>query len=199
MQTMRLLGLFILISIFFGCSKDDDNLDPISGSTALHYDGQNQSAPQIARGISYAAVRFPQSEVSSRGHSGKMLTGIDFYMADEPDAIRILVLAWNEMDETEPGGVLYEAILQGGGFSGNQWNRHELSQEVLLPEGGIWIAFEVQAGDRDLRVIGCDNGPHHPHGDVYGVFGDNLPGWTSLYDFTNEQVDINWNIRAIVK
>ncbi|MDH3650725.1 MAG: hypothetical protein OEQ53_13660 [Saprospiraceae bacterium] len=196
---MRFYIPILLMIIVLACQKDDNAPDPVSGDNALHYDGSNQSAPVVARGISYAAARFPENELSSRAQQGKNITAIDYYIAQEPDAIRLLVLAWNEQDATQPGPLMYEASLPGTDFSGNQWNRHTLTGAVPIPEAGIWIAFEVQAGDRDLSVIGCDLGPHHPHGDVYGIFGDSLPGWTSLSSFTNNQIDINWNIRAVTE
>ena len=81
----------------------------------------------------------------------------------------------------------------------NAWNSEILDTNLLLPENGIWVAFEIDAGDEDLRVIGCDAGPRNDNGNIYGLFGDNNPGWTDFYSFSQEQVDINWNIRLTVE
>ena len=188
----------ILILGSAACQKDND-IDPISGDTALHYDGPNQSAPEILRGLSYAAVRFPADEITRLQAQGKRLIGVDYYVQDRPEGIRLLILDWNPQSENEPGNVLYERSISRSDIDGNSWNRHSISSAVIIPAEGFWVACEVDAGDEDLRVIGCDPGPRHPEGDVYGIFGDNLPGWTSLYDFSNNSVDVNWNIRAQVE
>ena len=195
---MRHPTLLLILLLVIACSKDN-NLDPISGDGALHYDRENQSAPAIARGLSYAAVRFPPNEITSASAQGKQLTSVDFYVSDRPTQIRVLLFNWNDQTPNEPGTVLYEQILQRGAIDGNAWNRHNLGSTVSIPTEGFWIACEVDAGDQDLRVIGCDPGPRHPEGDVYGVFGDNLPGWTSLYDFSSQAVNVNWNIRARIE
>ncbi len=195
---MRYLVLALSVLVVAACNKDDE-IDPVSGDRAIHYDGSNQSAPAIARGISYAAVRFPAAEVLASGATGKSLTGVDFHVTDRPSQIKVIVFSWNDQDDREPGNVLYEQVLSRSTISGGAWNHHSFGRSISIPAEGFWIACEVDAGDNDLRVIGCDQGPRHPQGDVYGVFGDNLPGWTSLYDFSSQAVDVNWNLRGVIE
>ncbi len=195
---MRMKLLLLCIFFSLGCQKDDE-IDPVVGSNALHYDGFNQSAPAVVRGISYAAVRFPADELIRMGQVGKSLTSIDYYVQDVPQSMKVLIMQWNDQDHNEPGGVLYQSTIDDREIDGNRWNRYTLGQPVTLPDMGLWITFEIDSGDQDLRVIGCDPGPRHENGDVYGVFGDNLPGWSSLYSFSDQQVNVNWNIRGFTQ
>jgi hypothetical protein len=190
-RSALLLSVLVLIS----CQKDQD--EPIVTQLTLHYDGANQSAPILARGISYAAVKFPSYLIQSSNLTGKKLASVDFYVSQRPDALKLLVFAWNATNPDLPGNLIYEAILNK--VSSNSWNTHDLEASSEVIDDGFWVAFEIESGDRDLRVIGCDPGPRIPNGDMYGLFGDNNPGWTTFYDFSQQEVNINWNIRAQVK
>jgi len=191
-------SIYLLIGLcLIACRKDEDGEPNITDNT-LHYDGANQSAPILARGISYSVVKFPGSEIDQQGLAGKSLKEVAFHLTQRPDRLKLLVFGWNTANGSEPGGLLYEATLNT--VDEGSWNEHRLSNPVLLPSEGIWIAFEIDAGDNELRVIGCDQGPRHPDGDGYGLFHeDDLPGWTNFFSFSNETVDINWNIRATVE
>ncbi len=194
---MRYIFLSLLL-LLLACKKDDDRITPLPNS--LHYDGAYQAAPLLARGISYTAVRFPASEITRLGHQGKDLFGVDFHIDEVPDNMKLLVLRLNPDDARTPGPVLYDQALSRSTLSANRWNRHEFEAAIPLPAEGIWIVFEINAGNRDLRVIGCDPGPRHELGDIYGLFDNNgEPGWISYYQYSNQSVDINWNIRGLVR
>jgi hypothetical protein len=193
---MNQLILFLTTALLFSCQKDQD--EPKVSDQVLHYDGPNQSAPVLARGISYPLVKFPGSEIQQAGLTGESLSQIDYYVNQRPSAAKLLIFGWNQSTDTEPGDLLYEATL--GQISNNSWNTVKLDRKIALPDKGVWIAFEINAGDNDIRVIGCDTGPRHPDGDGYGVFGNNNePGWTDFYNFSNQDVNINWNIRAVTE
>ena len=190
-RSVLLLSVLVLLS----CRKDEE--EPIVTESTLHYDGTNQSAPILARGISYAAVKFPRYLIQSSNLTGKKLTSVDFYVSQRPDGFKLLVFAWNASDPDLPGNLIYETILNK--VSNNSWNTYQLDALTEVIDDGFWVAFEIEVGDRDLRVIGCDTGPRIPNGDMYGLFGNNNPGWTTFYDFSEEEVNINWNIRAHVE
>ncbi len=194
---MRIYLFALLTLVFLACEKDEDPFIP--GEDTLHHDGDNLSAPVIAQGISYSAVRFSGDDIMNQGHEGKNLAAIDFYMDQRPIFMRIIVFGWNDAEEDEPGDVLLEYDLNMDRLDEGAWNRHVVGGSMVLPQNGIWVAFEINAGDENLRVIGCDPGPRVPNGDVYGIFGDNNPGWTSFYEFSDQSVDINWNIRVEVE
>lgn len=195
---MRLISILTLaFLILCACDKEDD---PTLSAESLHYDGPNQAAPILARGTSYTAVKFPASEIVNQGHSGKNLSGVEVYIADRPLQMKILILGWNGSDVNTPGNALYEQTLQGADLSSNRWNVLSFDQEVAIPDSGVWIVLEVQVGDQDIAVVGCDPGPRHTHGDIYGLFDNNAePGWISFLSFTNNATSINWNIRGVVK
>lgn len=195
---MRITFLLAILLIgFCACDKEDD---PILSAESLHYDGPNQAAPILARGTSYTAAKFPASEIANQGHTGKNLSGVEVYIADRPQQLKILILEWNGNDANEPGNALYEQTLQGGDLNTNSWNVLPLDQEIGIPDSGVWIVLEVQVGNQDIAVIGCDPGPRHTNGDVYGLFDNNAePGWISFLSYTNNATSINWNIRGIVK
>jgi hypothetical protein len=178
----------------FSCKKDEE--EPIITVNTLHYDGPNFSAPVLSRGISYPSVRFSANVIQSVHLQGKIINKIDFYLDQRPESMRLLIFQWNSAD-TMPGDLIYGETLSN--LETNSWNSYHPDTDVSLPESGIWIAFEVMAGDNDLRVIGCDPGPRVENGDVYGLFGDNNPGWISFFEFSQQEVNINWNIRIEVK
>lgn len=193
---MKRLILFLTIVLLISCQKDQD--EPIINGHVLHYDGPNQSAPILARGISYPLVKFPASEIQQAGVTGESLSQIDYYVDQRPSSAKLLVFGWNQGTDTEPGDLLYEQTL--GQISNNSWNSIRLDQKIALPDQGVWVVFEIDSGDNDIRVIGCDPGPRNPNGDGYGLFGStNAPGWSDFYSFSNQNVNINWNIRAVTE
>lgn len=192
--------IFLLLILVFAACKDDEDPIPTADfeQDVISYDGAPNDAPQLPRGLSYTAVRFHQDDLLRSNHIGREILGVDFWIQDVPDAVRILIHRWNPNTSQEPGAVLYEHTLAASDLSPNSWINHDLTQTLDVPEQGFWISLEIDAGNRDLRVTGCDPGPRHPNGDVMGVFGANLPGWTSFFDYSSQQVSINWNIRTIL-
>ena len=192
---VMVLALAMLIS----CQKDDPVISREPLPNTLHFDGENQSAPVFAQGVSYAGVRFSSAEVERLGHEGKSMTSVQYFIAEPPDYLKLLIFADNGQRRDEPGDVIYDHVFTAGEINGNAWNEHTLATVTPIPSQGVWIVFEVDAGDLNLAVIGCDPGPRHPEGDVYGLFGGDNPGWFTFFDFSDQTVDINWNIRAIVQ
>ena len=190
-----LLALTVLIS----CQKDDPVITPEVLPNTLHFDRGNQSAPVFAQGVSYAGARFSSTEVDRLGHTGKSISSVQYFIAEIPDHVKLLIFANNSLRRGEPGELIYQYEFTSGDLSGDAWNEHTLGSTMPIPLEGVWIVFEVDAGDRNLAILGCDPGPRHSEGDIYGLFGDDSPGWFSFYEFSNQTVDINWNIRALVQ
>ncbi|NND31147.1 MAG: hypothetical protein HKN76_01060 [Saprospiraceae bacterium] len=191
---MKRLFFLSIMALALSCQKEQD--EPIISGNVLHYDGPNQSAPVLARGISYPLVKFPADEIQKRGLASQSLIEIEYYIDQNPIAAKILIFEWNDSTDNLPGTLLYEAEINNS--RNRSWNKHTLSHPIQLPASGFWIAFEINAGNNDLRIMGCDPGPRHPFGDGYGLFGNNNePGWTDFFEFSGRSVDINWNIRAV--
>jgi hypothetical protein len=132
------------------------------------------------------------------GFFGRDLLQVEYYVQQSPEALGLLVFEVNPEDSLVPGTLLYRHDLDARALRTSAWNRHILDMPIPLPASGFWIAFEVQVGDQNLAVLGCDPGPQIPDGNRYGVLGDDNPGWVTFYDFSNQSVDINWNIRAVI-
>lgn len=192
---MSRLLLFLIFLPWFSCQKELE--EPVINDNTMHYDGPNQNAPVLARGISYPAIKFSADFISDQGHTGKRIKAIDFHLSQKPRVLKLLVFGWNTTEDQLPGDLLYEKEL--GDLHRNSWNHYPMDIDIPIPAEGIWIVFEVDAGDEDLRVIGCDPGPRKINGDIYGLFGDNNPGWTDFYQFSGQETNINWNIRAMLE
>lgn len=190
----RLLPFFILLASV-SCQKDLE--EPLITENTLHYDGPNQNAPVLARGISYPSVKFTATYLNDHGQVGKRIREIDYHLSQKPQNLKLLIFAWNPADDSIPGDLLYEKEVNDS--KRNSWNKHPLEINLEVPGQGLWITFEVDSGDNDLRVIGCDPGPGEVNGDIYGIFGGNNPGWIDFYQFSGEETNINWNIRAMLE
>ena len=196
MNKLILLALIGLLAI--SCDKDDPIPDVNFDQDVLNYDGAPNDAPQLPRGLSYQAVRFTAADLARSNHVGRGILGVDFWIRDVPSQVKVIIHRWNPSTSQEPGAVLYEHILTSSDLSSSNWINHDLTENLDVPAEGFWIILEVDAGNEDLQVTGCDSGPRHPNGDVFGLFGSGLPGWTSFYSNSGDQVSINWNIRAIL-
>lgn len=195
----RLLLLAILALLAFSCDKDDPIPAVNFDQDVLNYDSGPNDAPQLPRGLSYQAVRFSASDLQSSNHIGRGILGVDFWIRDIPNSINVIIHRVNPSNSQEPGAVLYEHTLNSNDLSSSSWINHDLTENLDVPSEGFWIILEVDAGNEDIRVTGCDPGPRHPNGDIFGLFGSGLPGWTTFFDYSGEQESINWNIRAILK
>ena len=196
MNKLLLLALIGLLAV--SCDKDDPIPEVRFEQDVLNYDSSPNDAPQLPRGLSYQAVRFSEADLERTNHIGRGILGVDFWIRDVPSSVKIIIHRWNPSNSQEPGAVLYEHTLPSRDLSSSSWINHDLTENVDVPATGFWIILEVDAGNEDIRVTGCDPGPRHPNGDIFGVFGPNLPGWTTFYDYSGEQESINWNIRAIL-
>ncbi len=184
---------FLLLSlclVFASCTKDDDSTDNSGPDADLHYDGAAQDAPALDAGNYDLGARFPASAVNQ--YAGRQLESVAFYLLSVPNKCELLV--YGEGTDSAPGGLLYTANLTTT-VDGESWNTHTLDTPLDLTESDIWLCLRVEHGSR-MGSLGCDLGPANNNADW--LFSQAANEWITLRDFTNGDVNINWNIRGIV-
>jgi len=183
---MKLFGYpFFLFLVLLLNSCVDDNIVP----QVLRYDGANLSAPQMLPGDYQMAARFPASALQA--YQGKLLEEVQVYIQDRPARAEIIVYGGGS--ETAPGPILYSAVVTAD-LRRDQWNSHLLDTPVAIDNQDLWIAIMVRHQD-PMGTVGCDPGPAVENGDL---LMDANGTWTDLRAFSNNSVNINWNIRGIL-
>lgn len=178
---------FLLLGLlsFAACKDEDTTID-----ADLHYDGQNVSAPFLDAGIWEAAARFPASVMNE--FQGKNLEEVEFFILERPDACAIHI--YGEGDSDEAGTLLYSENVSSS-IDANSWNRHTLSTPLMISGDDLWISVVV-THNSVLASVGCDEGPAELNGDW--AYSHNDGQWRTLNLRSNQQIDINWNIRGHV-
>lgn len=181
---MKSLFPILLLSLLFCFSCSDDEV-----SADLKYDGDNFSAPVFDDVIFEAGTRFPATLTSA--FVGNQLTDVEFFIDNVPAACELII--YDEGTQASPGSRLYSAFV-GGNLSANSWNTHRLTTPVDINGNDLWICLKIEHIGSDMSV-GCDAGPAVSNGDwiKYDVLD-----WQSLREYSNNNVDINWNIRGFV-
>lgn len=180
----QLLSILLLASLIFTSCEDD----PSPG--LLNYDGANLSAPEFQPGDYEMAARFPVSELSR--YQGRFLEEIEVYIQSRTARAEIVV--YGENSSNEPGPVLYSQVVSSAMESG-KWNTHILNTPLeIVGDQELWLAVRVRHAQL-MASVGCDAGPAVTNGDLLRDANGN---WTDLRAFTNNAIDINWNIRGIV-
>ena len=180
---LTLLSL-IALTLVVGCKKDEFK-------NVLNYDGDNNGAPELANGIYVAAARFPASVTAE--FEGRQLEAVEFYLRNVPASTEILI--FDEGTANSPGSILSSANVSAL-VTPDSWYRHELAFPVDIKASDLWIGVRVDHPET-FASVGCDPGPAVSNGDLMLV--NNGSEWTTLRNFTNGEVDINWNIRGFVR
>lgn len=181
----KYLMLFLCFSLAIMSCKDDE-----PAGTFLNYDAANNSAPILEAGTYTAAARFPASFLAS--DAGKQITEIEFYLLQLPSNTTVRI--YGEGTGSQPGASLYSKNVTID-VESSSWNTHVLDTPITIADQDIWIAIEV-VQDFEQQTIGCDLGPAVSNGDF---FNDLAGQWTTLRNFSNNEVSINWNIRAKIE
>lgn len=184
LQRIFFLSLFALLIV--SCRDDDGQLPEAD----LHYDSINNGAPFFPVGTHEAAARFPADIVEE--FSGRSLTQIQYFIETVPDEVELLV--YGPGNSSTPGDVRYVKEVTNEVSSG-EWNTHDLDQEILINEEDLWVVVRV-SNSVDQAIVGCDPGPSQANGNRFLPAGSD--DWTTYFNLTNAQVNINWNIRAWV-
>ena len=176
-----------LLSLTFSCSDDEDT----NANTAeFGYDFGPNDAPIFGIGAHQAAVRFPSTLTTP--FSGNLLDRVEFYLVNTPSNTKIII--YDEGTATQPGPILYEADVTVD-VTPNSFNTHIITEDINITENDIWIA--IQFTHPDVRnTMGCDVGPAVTNGDF--VLEASESEFRTYRAFTNNIVDINWNIRGFV-
>lgn len=183
MKYSLLFTLLMVSLLSFSC--EEDNLS----TNLLNYDTENLSAPLIAPGEYQMAARFPVNELEE--FQGRFLEEVQVYFENRPARAEIII--YGEGTNSTPGPVLYSEVVTAD-MRSNQWNTHMLSTPVEIQDEELWLAIMVRHRD-PIGTVGCDAGPAASNGDL---FLDDNGNWTTLRTFTNNAIDINWNIRGVL-
>jgi len=183
------LLLLALSLVFASCNKDDDTAEEVNDSQ-FSYDGAAQDAPALEEGTYDLGARFPASLTDN--FEGKQLEEVSFYILTVPSKCELLV--FGEGTDSEPGSLLYTANLTTS-IDGESWNKHVLTTPVDITGEDLWICVRVEHV-ATMGSLGCDTGPANSNGDWMFVGSTNE--WTTLRNFSDNVVNINWNIRGKV-
>lgn len=180
--------LFVLCCLLaFSCSDDEET----RRDADLNYDTENFSAPQFTDVTFEAGARFPALLTSN--FVGQQLTEVEFYIMEVPSSTELLIYGPGS-PSTPAGTPLYQVNLTTD-VGANRWNSHVLSTPVDITGEDLWINVRV-THNGDVQSVGCDEGPATQNGDWISL--DN-GGWRTLRNFSNDEVNINWNIRGFVE
>ena len=182
MQRLLLLSLLIFSLSFTAC---EDDADP----NLLNYDTANITAPEILPGDYEMAARFTPTETSQ--YVGQFLEEVQLYFVNRPAFAEIVI--YDEGTPSTPGQELTSANVTTD-IRSNAWSTLSLSTPVEISGDDLWIGIRVRHLD-PIGTVGCDIGPANPNGDL---FKDGNGNWTTLRDFTNGAININWNIRGVL-
>ena len=180
---LRFTLLLSLVFAFTACQEDN------AQTNLLSYDGPNITAPEFLPGEYQMAARFTPSETAE--FRGKFLEEVEVYILNRPARAEIII--YGEGTATVPGPIRYSEVVTTD-LRSQSWNTHILSTPVEIQDEDIWIAIMVRHTAANGSV-GCDVGPANTNGDI---LLDDAQQWTNLRDFTNQAIDINWNIRGKV-
>jgi len=188
----KLINIWILLALAFAITttscKDDDGL--ADGFVEFRHDAENVDAPILPLGAYESAARFINSYPGN--DDGSELTEIQYYIKAVPATASMRVYAGG-IDAPEE--MIYEAEILGE-INGESWNTHTPASPIVLDGRDLWISV-VYTQSGEARVMGCDGGPADTNGDWIYDFSNNT--WSALVDRTSNAVNINWNIRGIVK
>lgn len=187
----KLLLLSLILPFLFACDKDNPNEpDFPAGLEVLNYDAANFDAPFLPASTYISGVRFSPTRLAP--FIGKDLVSVFYWFKELPQSAEIHVYTSN--GGLAPTTFIYSEPLTN--YNGFGWNRYDFTTPInITGQEDIWIAIKyTQISDQ--RVLGCDPGPAVLDGDWHWDAADST--WTPLVDRTNGQLDINWNIRAVI-
>jgi hypothetical protein len=147
-------------------------------------------------GVPVTSLGFPQgtwnSVMGSVHHNNAVIRELSWFMADNPDDLKIWVLALDANGAPDRTRILYSADDVPSGS--NQWNHYEFSSPIEAPNG-----FFIGLSYNGFLALAVDDGVGEPWefvpGMQYGVFNITDPGvpFNLIENWNYEQ---NYLIRA---
>jgi len=188
----RIALFFLMVSVLnVSCKKDDTQRD---GTITLRYDGDNVAAPNLpGQRIFESAVRFPSLQMAN--YIGDELIEIEFYINDIPASCELFVYTSN--GGTVPTNEVYSSGDILDSVNARTFNTYVLSEPLVLDVEDLWIGVRYfQNGNQN--TMGCDaEGSRVPNGDWH--YDSTVNNWETFRDRTGGSININWNIRGVVK
>jgi len=178
-------------SIFSAANKHNNSYSPNNTieATTLRWDnGINDDAIGLTNGGTFqVAASFPASMMGA--YTGQALTQVIIYINHLPSPCVLKV--YDQGTPTTPGSLLYSETLN---VTATSWNTITLATPVPISGNDIWVGYEV-THTSSTYPAGCDAGPAVVNGDWVYLSG----AWQRLYDATSGQLNVNWNIAAVVE
>jgi hypothetical protein len=187
----KLLLLSLLLPFLFACDKDNSNEPDIpAGFNVLNYDAANFDAPLLPPQTYISAVRFSPTRLAP--YIGKDMVSVFYWFSELPQSAEIHVYTSN--GGLAPTSLIFSAPLSN--FAGFSWNSFQFPTPInITGTEDLWIGIKYTRIS-EQRILGWDPCPAVLDGDWHWDGADST--WTPLVDRTNGQLDINWNIRAVI-
>ena len=182
----------ILLVGLFACNQTDLTPGPVIEAplVSLNYDDDNLTAPLLPGNTYEAGVRFTSAETQEI--QGGKLIEVYYYLLEKPASCAIRIYRKSTADGPE---ILAYSAATTNEINAQSWNKHTLATPIDIGQEDLWIAVRLQHSGQQ-QTIGCDPGPSHINGDW--LFDSEDGQWTKLVDRSNNEVNINWNIRGVV-
>ncbi|HQI41374.1 MAG TPA: T9SS type A sorting domain-containing protein [Ignavibacteriaceae bacterium] len=178
-------------NIFSAANKHNNSYSPNNNieATTLRWDnGVNDDAIGLTNGGTFqVAASFPASMMGA--YTGQSLTQVIIYINDVPNPCVLKV--YDQGTPTTPGTLLYSQTLT---VTAASWNTITLATPVSITGNDIWVGYEC-THTGGTYPAGCDAGPAVVNGDWVYLNG----AWSRLYDASAGEIDVNWNIAAVVE
>lgn len=184
--------IFLSLFFLFACEEGNNNSDPVIEAPLvfLNYDASNLTAPNLSAGTYEAAAIFTSDETANMQNG--QLTEVYFYLLNTPSSATVKI--YRGTDQGFPIELIYSKGVTSS-MEANSWNHHILDSPIDITQDDIWIAIRFQTGQQD-QIIGCDPGPADQNGDW--LFENADGNWDRLLRRSNNEANINWNIRGVV-
>ncbi|MBL1155776.1 MAG: T9SS C-terminal target domain-containing protein [Ignavibacteriae bacterium] len=175
---------------FTAANKSNNLQSPINTeATTLRWDsGVNDDAIGLTNGGTFeVSASFPASMMGA--YAGQSLTQVIIYINDIPSPCVLKI--YDQGTPTAPGTLLYSETLN---VTATSWNTITLATPVTITGNDIWVGYEV-THTGGTYPAGCDAGPAVLNGDWIKFSGT----WQRLIDASSGQLNVNWNIAAVVE
>lgn len=181
-----------MMFFLLACEDAPNNNDPLIEAplVSLNYDGSNLTAPQLSAGTFEAAAKFTDNETANLQNG--QLTEVYFYLLNTPQSASVKI--YKGSNQGFPEELVYSKGVTSD-MSSNSWNHHILDTPVDIDQRDLWIAIRLNHSQAD-QTIGCDPGPANTNGDWLFESADG--NWEKLLRRSNNEANINWNIRGVV-